>query len=85
MAFTVIMFTQSFEVALVTLFVLGMCCSARSQVGVLYIMEFCPKQRHAFVGGFFFMVASCFTLLAVFYFSFISKHWFGYIFIGYVM
>ena len=41
--YTVIMFTKTFWVALMTLFILGLCCAARAQVGILYILEFCPQ------------------------------------------
>ena len=39
-AYTVIMLTKSFWAAAISLFVLGLCCTARAQVGILYAFEF---------------------------------------------
>ena len=85
LAYTVIMFTHEFWVAVTTLFVLGLCCSARAQVGILYMLEFIPLTRMAFVGSTFFLMEVVMALVGVFYFAFISNHWVGYVGMGYVM
>ena len=44
-----------------------------------------PQVRHPFVGALYFTAETTTALLGVAYFALISKHWFYYIFIGYLM
>mmetsp|Transcript_3881 Transcript_3881/g.4551 ORF Transcript_3881/g.4551 Transcript_3881/m.4551 type:complete len:126 (-) Transcript_3881:671-1048(-) len=44
-----------------------------------------PQVRHPLIGSLYFSAETITAMLGVFYFALISKHWFGYIFIGYCM
>ena len=83
--FTVLMFTNQFWVAIAALFVNGMCCTIRAQIGILYMMEFMPLAKLPFVGSFYFLMETFTALLGVLYFASLSNDWFGYVAVGYSM
>jgi MFS family permease len=62
-----------------------MISTARVSIGFVYMMEFIPKENHAFLCTFFMIQVPFITLLATVYFVYISKHWFWFCSIGVVM
>ena len=84
-AFSVVMLTSNIYVMISAIFILGMCATIRTGVGYIYMMEFIPLDLQATVGSVFFIVESFIGLGGSLYFSFLSKNWFWYIFIGYML
>lgn len=79
------MLTHSINVMIVCIICQGMISTARVSIGFVYMMEFIPKENHAFLCTFFMIQAPFITLLATIYFAFISKHWFWFCSIGVLM
>ena len=79
------MFTTEFWVAVFGLFGIGLTSTVRVQIGILYMMEFIPKDYLPHAGTFYFLMEITTALFGVLYFSSLSKNWFGYVFIGYLM
>ena len=71
--------------AIFGLFGLGLTSTVRVQIGILYMMEFTPKKYLPFTGTFYFLMEITTALFGVLYFSSLSKNWFGYVFVGYIM
>ena len=67
--FTIIMFTTNFWIAVFSIFLNGMMCSIRVQIGFLYMMEFIPVNKHPFAGSFYFVLEVTVALFGVVYFS----------------
>jgi len=83
--YVTMLLTHSLDVMIVCIICYGMISTCRVSIGFVYMMEFVPKKNHAILCSIFMISAPLITLLATIYFAFISKHWFWFVFVGFIM
>ena len=82
--FTGLLLTQELLVMIFIQFCNGAMSSIRVNVGYVYLMELMPKKAQTPVTSGRFTEEAFIYVLATLYFWKISKHWFYFVFIGYI-
>ena len=84
-AYTVVLVSTSLDVLIGTMFVIGICATARVNCGFIYMMEFVPQQHHAMIASAVFVFEALITVYGSVYFSFISNYWLWLVLFGYII
>lgn len=81
-AYTGIMLSTSLQMTFISIFVMGMMCSARQSVGFVFMNEFFAKEHQTFVGTWY-CIGEAITYLSMsLFYRYVSKHTEYFIFIG---
>ena len=83
LAYTVLMITHDYVVFICALFVIGLMCTTRAQVGIIYMFENSPKRLINPTMTCFFIFEAVIGILGAIYFTWISKDAFGFMMLGY--
>ena len=83
--YSVMMWTTSLDVMLISVFFQGALNSVRVNIGYLYLLEMMPKHLQTTVGSIWGMSDAAIYLLATLYFWKVSKEWFYFAMIGYFL
>ena len=82
---TMIVYTTNFWLACFALFLNGLCCTSRVQIGILYMYEFIPRKNIPAGSTAYFQMEAATALFGVLYFSVISTDAQNFLYIGYAM
>lgn len=83
--FTMMMWTSSLDLMLVSSFIQGCLTSLRINVGYLYMLELMPKESQTKIGTGCGVFDACTYLLCTLYFMTVSKDWFYFVLVGYLL
>ena len=83
--FTVLMFSHNYLITVLTMFVFGLLSSIRVGVGFPYCMELVCINKRTYYGTLINLTDGVITMAGAIYFWKISKDWFLFVGIGYVM
>jgi MFS family permease len=83
--FTVLMFSHNYITTVITMFMFGLMSSLRMQVGFPYLMELVPRCKRTYYGTLINVLDGLITMLGVAYFCFVSKDWFYFVGVGYIL
>ena len=84
-AYSTIMYSNSLNVLIGSLFVFGMCATARISVGFIYLMEFLPQNYHATTATVIFLAEACLSVIGAIYFTFVSNYWLWLVLGGWIL
>ena len=85
LAFSIAMVTESIDVMIAAMMLVGASATARVQVSFMVLLENLPSNKHAVFGSTIFVVETLIGISSVTYFTFISKNWFWLVLVGYIM
>ena len=85
MMYTAMMFTRDLNIMLASVFIQGALTSLMCGVGWIYHMEIVPMHMRTYMGTVTANLDSATYLLATLYFWKVSKDWFYFALIGYIM
>jgi len=83
--FTILMSTSSWTLMMAVMAGFGMTTTTRMTVGITYMQELFPTHRQVLILVMFWVEGSLIYMLCTIYFWKISKDWFNFVLIGYIL
>jgi len=83
-AYTVVMFTRNLTVMICAIAIIGACNTVRLNVGFIVMFEYLHSDKHALIGSSVWIWETSCSIAGVAYFTWFSKDWFWYVFVGYI-
>lgn len=79
--FTILMFSRSYSLTLISIFIVGFFTSLRTGVGWPYLLELVPKKDRPFHSTLYCIIGASWGVIGAFFFLFVSKN--AYYFMGF--
>jgi Sugar (and other) transporter len=83
--YALIMYTSSYWVTVLCLFVFGMLTSIRINVAYPYYIELTPKEARTFCSTVYILTDNSVFFFGVLYYWQVSRNWFYFVFLGFVL
>jgi len=85
LTFPVLLQSQSLYLTLVTMFVFGLCTTARCSIAFVYWMELLPQRYRIIIATLSTMLEGCITLCMSLYFHHVSKDYRYFVTVGFLL
>ena len=83
--FTILMFSRSYALTLISIFIVGFFTSMRTGVGWPYLLELVPKKDRPLHATLFGMIGASWGVVGAIFFLFVSKNAYYFMGFGYVL